>query len=77
MNAREHNARLWKMPRPPTRWLVMSIAVVLLTGCVRGGPVSNFCLVYKPVYVSPADIITDETAEPILENNITWKRLCL
>lgn len=77
MSESEHSAKPWRMPRLPTRWLVMSIAVALLTGCARNSHVSNFCLIYRVVYVTPADIITDETAEPILENNITWKRLCL
>ena len=65
------------MCRLVMRSSVILLSLVLLTGCVtRGGTVTDYCLVAKPIMISGGDMMTDETAAEILRHNETWERLC-
>lgn len=55
------------------------IMTPFLSGCNNfSGPMikSDYCTAYEVVYVVKADVLTDGTARPILNNNETWRELC-
>jgi hypothetical protein len=54
-------------------WLA---SLLLLTGCATGGPATEFCVVSRPILVSRADVLTDETARQLLSHNETGARVC-
>ena len=61
----------WKLP--------ICLAAVLLTGCGITGPariVDTGCSWTRPIYVSKADILTDQTAVQILAHNETGAKRC-
>ena len=41
-----------------------------------GAGTSDFCTLYKPIYVSKQDVLTDGTVEQILRANEVWEKLC-
>lgn len=52
------------------------MATMLLTGCATNGPVTSYCTIAQPIYVSEGDTFTPETARDILRHNETWSKLC-
>jgi hypothetical protein len=59
------------------RWSVMLLGILaLLTGCAATGPAIDPCGAWRPIYVSRADVLTDETARQVLVHNETGRRLC-
>ena len=52
------------------------VAAALLTGCVTSGPISDYCLLTKPIHVKPEDQFSEPTAKKILVHNRTWRRFC-
>lgn len=46
----------------------------LLSGCETALPVSDFCLLYKPIYTHNKD--TPETMGQIIRNNAVWLAHC-
>mgnify|MGYP007126101922 CR=1 FL=1 len=50
---------------------------LLLSSCSNAGPAtSEYCALAKPIYVSRADVLTDETARQIYAHNETWREIC-
>ena len=55
--------------------LVMSL--ILLSGCATSGVVTDTgCLVFKPIYVSQQDELTEGTARQVLRHNETGRAVC-
>ena len=47
----------------------------MLDACATALPgLSEFCLIYEPVYVSTQD--TGETVRQVMRNNAAWEALC-
>lgn len=60
-------------------WRMLSAAAataLLLTGCVSNGPGTDGCEWSRPIYISRADVLTEGTAQQILEHNETGARIC-
>lgn len=53
-----------------------SLVNLLLTGCANSGPVIDFCAVVDPIYVSKSDVLTEDTAQQILDHNVFWDKEC-
>lgn len=56
-------------------------ALILSTGvgCSSSSalpPTGDFCDLYVPVFIKPADKVSDATADEILDNNAVWYELC-
>jgi len=66
------------MLKMQTKWLGILIAVMLATGCrTNGVEIDSYCLIAKPIMISKSqDVLSDETAEMILEHNEQWELLC-
>lgn len=48
-----------------------------VTGCAsRNSPPPEFCAVAVAIYVGEEDVLSDKTADQILEHNMVGKRLC-
>lgn len=65
--------------KTPLAFVIASIPILLtVTACATGSPViNNFCLLYKPVYVSrSADFLSPETQRMIDGNNAVWLEKC-
>jgi len=60
--------------------LLVSLPVLLLTGCVTAGPetklIDTACRWTKPIYVSKGDILSDGTAVQIEAHNEAGKKRC-
>lgn len=58
------------------RRLVIASGLILttLSACGTSSPVRDFCLIYEPIYHSPAD--TEETRQQADRNNAAWLELC-
>ncbi len=54
--------------------ITLSVISVLLSACVNALPVSSFCYIYEPIYMSEAD--TEYTKKQIDINNSVWLELC-
>lgn len=53
------------------------LALVLPTGCAGLGPViDGGCAWSRPIYVSAADALTEDTAAQVLAHNETGARIC-
>ena len=52
------------------------LVAALLTGCVTSGPISDYCMLTKPIYIKAEDQFTEATAKKILVHNRTWRRFC-
>jgi len=60
-----------------TRLILLAIAGAVIAGCQpETRPVSDFCLLSKPILVSRLDVFTPETAKAILEYNERGAALC-
>ena len=60
----------------PPLWIVLPALTLGLTGCVSGSaPVSDFCLVQRPIYFDRGTTDTS-LAEDLDELNATWVCLC-
>lgn len=60
-------------------WLGRLTLLALLSGasgCNLIGRADSACLVFKPIYVSPQDVLTDATIAAVLGHDETGKRLC-
>lgn len=53
--------------------IVLTITMFTMTSCTSI-PESDYCYLYKPVYVSLND--TEETIKQIVVNNIVYESLC-
>lgn len=53
---------------------ILSMISLLLSACVSSLPVSSFCYIYEPIYMSEAD--TEATKKQIDINNSVWLELC-
>ena len=53
-------------------------ALLALGACTPPAPVTTdtACLWVRPIYISPADSLTDDTATQILAHNEKWKGNC-
>jgi hypothetical protein len=56
------------------RLVTISIILPLLSGCATNIPVSNFCLIYEPVYTDQND--TEITKGQVDRNNAAYDCLC-
>jgi hypothetical protein len=57
--------------------LVLCLPFLLAACAQTPGPVSDTaCLWVKPIYVSPADVLTTNTAAQILDHDEKWKANC-
>lgn len=60
--------------------LVLQLASCATTGSHATKPAIDreaaTCAALQPIYVSNADVLTDQTARAILANDETWQRLC-
>lgn len=52
------------------------LATMTSASACSSGPVTSYCAVAVPLYVSRDDVLTDETARQIVTHNETWKALC-
>ena len=69
-----HNERL-KMNL--TRSFAVILSAALLTGCAMNGrPISDYCMLTKPIYIKAEDQFSEATAKKILVHNRTWRRFC-
>jgi len=60
-----------------TRLIVLALVSAVIAGCEKETrPVSDFCLLSKPILVSRADVFTPETAKAILDYNERGAALC-
>ena len=60
-----------------SKTLCAALALVLLTACETSGRATDAaCVAFRPVYVSKADVLTEETAQQLLTHNRTGARLC-
>jgi hypothetical protein len=59
------------------KWIAVSLAsLTLLAGCVTDGAGTSPCAGWRPILVSRADTLTQETARQILAHNEVGARLC-
>lgn len=59
------------------RWSVMWLAsLILLSACAPGGSATSGCGLWRPIYVSRADVLTEGTARAILSHNEVGAALC-
>lgn len=50
---------------------------MLLSGCgTIGSGTETMCVVFEPIYISREDVLTDLTAQQILQHNEVGKRVC-
>jgi hypothetical protein len=56
------------------RALLGSLSAFYLSGCASTSPVSDYCLIAKPIFDSPQD--TPETRAQVLEHNSAWVCRC-
>jgi hypothetical protein len=59
--------------------LVMLLPILLLASCNLGRgtkPVDPACILFKPIFVSKDDVLTDGTAKAILAHNMTGAEQC-
>lgn len=70
--------------------MLLASLAPLLTSCATGGPatepvpevvtrtrtVDTACQWTKPIYVSKADVLSDETAKAILSHNLAGAKVC-
>lgn len=56
--------------------LMVCLTGLLVTSCASIGAGDSFCLIAKPIYVSPRDTLTDDTARAILTHDETGARIC-
>ncbi|CAG9177803.1 hypothetical protein LMG32289_03912 [Cupriavidus pampae] len=70
--------------------MLPALLASLLTACATTGPaiepqpqivtrtrvIDTGCQTFKPVYISKADVLTNETADDILANNVAGERQC-
>lgn len=70
--------------------MLPALLAILLTACATTGPatepepqivtrtrvIDTGCQTFKPIYVSKADVLTRETADSILANNVAGARQC-
>lgn len=70
--------------------LLPALLAILLTACATTGPatdpepkvvthtrvIDTGCQAFKPVYISKADVLTRETADSILANNLAGEQRC-
>lgn len=64
---------MWR--RLPWRELGCATILVALAACASDSrAVSDFCLIYEPVYVSDSD--SAETVDQVMRNNAAWNALC-
>lgn len=54
-------------------WLAIPL---LLSACASGGAATEFCVVGRPILISRADVLTDDTARQLLSHNETGARVC-
>ena len=60
-----------------SRMLCAALALVLLTSCATSGAGTDAaCVAFRPIYVSRADTLTEDTAAQVLAHNRTGQRLC-
>jgi len=61
--------------RQTARGVACATTLIMLAGCAGDSPaVSDFCVLYEPVYVSQDD--TAETVRQAMRNNAVWQALC-
>lgn len=59
------------------RTMCVGLGLALLTGCATAGPgTEGTCTAFRPIYVSRADQLTEETAQQLLTHNETGVRVC-
>lgn len=56
------------------RLMMLALIPLLLAGCARNIPESNFCVIYQPVYSAYND--TEETKKQVDANNLAYDCLC-
>lgn len=55
----------------------MLLAVSSLTGCATSGPVpSSYCDNARPIYLAPADRLTERTVRAVIAHNEKGAALC-
>ena len=53
---------------------LLAISIVSLSaGCVTNG---NYCDIAKTIHHSRQDILTEKTKSQLVENNLTYEKLC-
>gem|GEM_PF-1598051 len=66
--------RFWRTFRGLILLAAVLMTLLLLIGCGKNIPASDYCLLYRPVYSHPSD--TEETKRQIDGNNIVYDTLC-
>ena len=51
-------------------------SLTLLGACATNGPVTDPCGPWRAIYVSKADVLTEDTARALLTHNRTGRELC-
>jgi hypothetical protein len=54
------------------------LLTLCVSGCATNGPeiIDTGCSWVRPIMVSNADVLTDETAREILTHNEAWSAIC-
>lgn len=52
------------------------LVLALISACSTIGAGINHCSIFEPILISQDDVLTEETAEQILEHNLIWQNLC-
>lgn len=73
--------RLTDFQRPKLRALAMLLLPLLLVSCAlmaghETKPVDPACVLFKPIYLSKDDILTDDSAKQILAHNKAGADAC-
>lgn len=56
---------------------MLCLMALLLSACGTSGVgINDYCVLFSPIRVSRADVLTDGTARQILAQNETWERVC-
>lgn len=56
--------------------LILVFVLVLLAGCGTVATVAPVCGAMRTVYISKADVLTEQTASTIEGNNLAYATLC-
>lgn len=54
----------------------MTAASLLLSGCAGSGQGTDYCALAEPIYTSRDDVLTEGTAQQILDHNEFWADRC-
>lgn len=56
---------------------MLACLMLSVSGCAKNTPVSDYCLIAKPIYFHPDDEVTVRTETAIITHTATWEKSCL